>query len=78
MQLLLQTSARDLDAWKTAFDARAEDITGAGLTTLQIWRGEDATILVLFEVHNRERATDWLGRQVALGTALTAQFLETL
>lgn len=78
MQLLVQTSARDLDAWKSAFDARAESIADAGLTTLQIWRGEDAAILVLFEVHNRGRAADWLGRQVALGTPLTAQFLETL
>lgn len=66
MQLLVQTSASDLDAWKSAFDARAEDIADAGLTTLQIWRGEDAAILVLFEVHNRERTTDWLGRRLPL------------
>lgn len=78
MQLLVQTSAGDLDTWRSAFDAEAENIANAGLTTLQIWTGENANILVLFEVHNRDHAEDWLARQAAFGSSLAAQFLETI
>lgn len=77
MQLLIQTSAPDYAAWKSAFDAEGENIAQAGLSTLQIWKGEGGAVLVLFQVASRERAQGWLSRQSALGRGVTAQFLET-
>lgn len=76
-QLLLQTQAPDYTAWKSAFDAEAENIAAASLNTLQIWKGDQNAILVLFEVANRENAEAWLAKQSALGDSLTAQFLQT-
>jgi hypothetical protein len=76
-QLLLQTQAPDYAAWKAAFDAEAVNIAAASLNTLQIWKGEQNAILVLFEVANRENAEAWLAKQSALGHSLTAQFLQT-
>ena len=77
MQLLVQTNAADFTLWKSAFDAQAEGIANAGLSTLQIWKGEETAILVLFEVHNRARAQDWLSTQAAFGKGLNVQFLTT-
>lgn len=77
MQLLVQTTAADFAAWKSAFDAEAEGISNAGLSTLQIWQGEGAAVLVLFEVHNHARAKDWLATQAAFGAGMNAQFLQT-
>lgn len=76
-QLLLQTSAPDYAAWKAAFDAEAENIAAASLNTLQIWKGDQNAVLVLFEVANRKNAEAWLAKQSALGHGYTAQFLET-
>ena len=76
-QLLIQTTAPDYPTWKATFDAESENIGDAGLSTLQIWKGEADAILVLFEVANRKRAEDWLAKQSALGHGLTAQFLQT-
>lgn len=78
MQLLIQTSAPDYTAWKATFDAEGENIGDAGLSTLQIWQGDGANVLVLFEVSNRKRAEDWLAKQSALGHSATAQFLTTV
>jgi len=77
MQLLIQTSAPDYPAWKAAFDAEGENIAGAGLQVLQIWRGEGNAVLVLFQVSNAARARDWLAKRAGFGDAMTAQFLET-
>lgn len=76
-QLLIQTTAPDYSAWKAAFDAEAENIAAASLSTLQIWKGDANAILVLFEVQNRKNAQAWLDKQQALGHAYTAQFLQT-
>jgi hypothetical protein len=76
-QLLIQTSAPDYAAWKAAFDEEAENIAAASLNTLQIRKGDQNAILVLFEVHNRKNAEAWLAKQSALGNALSAQFLQT-
>lgn len=78
MQLLIQTTTPDYRTWKSAFDAESENIADAGLSTLQIWQGDNAAMLVLFEVSNRKRAQDWLAKQSALGHGLTAQFLQTV
>lgn len=76
-QLLIQTNAPDYAAWKAAFDAESENIAAASLTPLQIWKGEANTILVLFEVRNRNNAQSWLDKQHALGHLLNPQFLQT-
>ena len=76
-QLLIQTTAPDYAAWKAAFDAEAENIAAASLSTLQIWKGDQNAILVLFEVANRKNAEAWLAKQQALGHSVTAQFLQT-
>lgn len=78
MQLLIQTTAPDYPTWKSAFDAEAENIANAGLSTLQIWRGDGANILVLFQVSNPARAREWLDKRRAFGDQMTAQFLETV
>ena len=76
-QLLIQTTAPDYAAWKAAFDAETENIAAASLNTLQIWKGDANTVVVLFEVANRKNAESWLAKQSALGHSLTAQFLQT-
>lgn len=76
-QLLIQTQAPDYAAWKAAFDAEAENIAAASLSTLQIWKGDQNAILVLFEVHDRKNAEAWLAKQSALGHPYQAQFLQT-
>lgn len=76
-QLLIQTTAPDFTTWKSAFDAKAEEIDSAGLNTLQIWTAEGSRVLVLFEVVNRKRAEDWLAKESALGHPLSPLFLET-
>jgi hypothetical protein len=76
-QLLIQTSSPDYAAWKAAFDAEAENIASASLTPLQIWKGDQNAILVLFEVANRKNAEAWLAKQSALGHPYRSQFLQT-
>lgn len=76
-QLLIQTTAPDYAAWKSDFDAEAENIAAASLNTLQIWKGDNNAILVLFEVANRRNAQSWLDTQQALGHGYTSQFLQT-
>lgn len=76
-QLLIQTSAPDYAAWKAAFDAEAENIAAASLTPLQIWKGDNHAILVLFEVANAANAKAWLAKQSALGHPYQSQFLQT-
>lgn len=78
MQLLIQTTgATDYAAWKSGFDAEAENIAASGLSTLQIWKAEGGAVLVLFEVTDSKRAREWLAKEAALGQAYTAQFLQT-
>ncbi len=77
-QLLIQTSAPDYAAWKAAFDAEAENIAAASLTTLKIWKGDANAVLVLFEVANRKNAESWLAKQSALGHPYQSQFLQTV
>lgn len=76
-QLLIQTSAPDYAAWKAAFDAEAENIAASSLTPLQIWTGDNNTVVVLFEVANRRNAQAWLDKQHALGHPYQSQFLQT-
>ena len=77
MQMLLETSAPDYAAWKSAFDAAGEDIGAAGLSPLQIWRAEGNAVLILMQVADRKRAQDWLAIQSGFGRGYSARFLET-
>lgn len=76
-QLLIQTAAPDFAAWKSAFDAQAEALDDAGLNTLQIWKAEDGSVLVLFEVVNRARAEAFLAKETAFGRGAQTRFLQT-
>lgn len=78
MQLLIETRAPDLAAWKAAYDAQAEALDDAGLNQLQIWTTEDGSVLILFEVVNRARAESWLKTQSAFGHGHVARFLQTV
>lgn len=77
MHLIATFTPPDYDAWRTTFDAHAEDRDQSGLSLLQLWRGADAAplVLALFEVHDRAAATGWVQRQRALTDLTDAQFL---
>ncbi len=77
MQLLIQ-SPTPYTALKPTLDAEAENLSDAGLTTLQIWHVTPTGTAILFEVAHEPKAKDWLARQSALGHALTATFLKTV
>ncbi len=79
MQLIVQFTTPDFDAWKADYDAHAETRDAAGLTMLQMWRDADDAdrATVLFEVHDRARAEAWLKQQTALKGGSAAQFLKT-
>ncbi len=78
MQLIIQSPTHDYNAWKAAFDAEAENIADAGLSTLQIWHVVGGGVAVLFEVGSATLAREWLEKQSALGHSITATFLETV
>lgn len=79
MQLIARFSPPSYDAWKSDFDAHAEDRDQSGLTLLQLWRSADspAGAVALFEVHDRKAAQGWLDRQAALHGAVEAEFVRT-
>ena len=62
LQLLTRYTAFD----KAAFDADAENRGQAGLSLLQLWRGEGAH-WALFSVNDRGKAQDWLSRAGSMG-----------
>ncbi|MDH2326425.1 hypothetical protein QCN27_06065 [Cereibacter sp. SYSU M97828] len=77
MQLLIQIDTPDYGAWKSAWDADAEDRADSGLTQMQIWKGEGGKAFVLLDVHNVKGAKDWLAKEQAFGGVMTPHFLET-
>ena len=74
-QLLIRTDT-DFQAWRQGFDAAADSMTEAGLSTLQIWKSDEGAV-VLLKVADRKRAEDWLNRQSAFGRGYSAKFLQT-
>ncbi|PIE11203.1 MAG: hypothetical protein CSA72_03535 [Rhodobacterales bacterium] len=62
MQLILVHETKDFDGWKTAFDQDAEDRAQAGLSVLQVWKG-DGIAAALFQVADRPRAQTFLDTQ---------------
>ncbi len=79
MQLIVTIDTSGFDAWKAGFDDRAEARGQAGLTMLQMWRdGDDGSrAVILFEVHDRARAEEWVRTESALHAPVTARFLRT-
>jgi hypothetical protein len=79
MQLIVTFDTTGFDAWKADYDAHSETRDDAGLTMMQMWRDADDgnRAVVLFEVHDRKRAEDWLRQQQALKGSTSAQFLQT-
>jgi hypothetical protein len=80
MHLLATITTSGYDAWKTGFDAHAEDRGQSGLNLLQLWHDADAParVVALFEVADRPRAEAWVKRQSALHGPVSAQFLRTV
>lgn len=79
MHLLCTFDTSGFDAWKSAFDDRAEARGQAGLAMLQMWRDADdaSCALVLFGVSDCKRAEEWLRTESALHAPVTARFLRT-
>ena len=61
-QLLARYDIGDYDAWKSIFDADAEDRGNASLSVLQIWREGGSRAWVLYQVANAARARDFMGQ----------------
>lgn len=72
-QLLTRYAAFD----QAAFDSDAENRANAGLSLLQLWRG-DTGHWALFSLHDRDTARAWLDKAAALGHGPSeSHFLET-
>ena len=78
MHLLLHLAPDAYDPWKAEFDADADTRMQAGLTLMQLWRDADGGgVTALFQVNDRKKAEDWLGRERQTGPALEARFMRT-
>ncbi|KAF0677357.1 DUF3303 family protein [Profundibacterium mesophilum] len=62
MQLLIQNTTNDPEAWKNVFETDREAQAAAGLSLLQMWHaeGDPNAIWLLFEVSDRDRAQAWV------------------
>ena len=60
MQLLAHYTIADYAAFKTAFDADAEDRSNNSLSLLQLWRESGTSAWALYDVANPKRARDYL------------------
>jgi hypothetical protein len=76
MNLFATLPTPDYTAWKTTFDAHAEDRASAGLTLKQLWRDahDPAQAVALFGVHNRAAAQVWLNAETTLSHIAAARF----
>ncbi len=63
---------------RSAFDADAENRSNAGVSLLQLWRGNGDTHWALFDVNDAAKARAWLEKTTALDHGPTeSHFLET-
>lgn len=60
MQLLVNYKVADYTAFKSAFDADAEDRGAAGLSLLQLWREDGSSAWALYQVSDARRANEYL------------------
>ena len=71
--LLLRYTSFD----QAAFDGDAENRSNAGVSQLQLWRG-DSGHWALFDIRDPDKAQAWLDKSNALGHGpAEAHFLET-
>lgn len=83
MQLIAHYTISDYAAFKTAFDADAEDRGHNGLSLLQLWRESGTSAWALYSVGNAQAARDYLNGAAATfnsqaGVTATAfHFVET-
>lgn len=59
-QMIAKYSFPDYAAFKTAFDADAEDRANNGLSLLQLWRENDGTAWALYSVSDAKAARGYL------------------
>lgn len=83
MQLIIRYSHPDTTAFRTAFDADAEDRGRNGLSLLQLWSEGEGHSWALFQVNDAKAARDYLQGAAKVFetqagiTATSAHFLET-
>jgi len=59
-QILVRYDISDPARFRTAFDADAEDRSGAGLSLLQLWREGAGRIWALYQTGDAKRAREYL------------------
>lgn len=83
MQLIIRYAHADRAAFRTAFDADAEDRGRNGMTLLQLWHEDAGHSWALFQVSNPKSARNYLSGAAATFnaqagvTTADAHFLET-
>lgn len=77
MHLLCTFATTGFAGWKADFDGARESRDMAGLTLLQMWQDADdaGAVLCLFDVHDRPRAEEWIGKARAMSALGGARFL---
>lgn len=65
MQLIAHYTIADKAAFRSAFDADAEDRGHAGLSLLQLWREDDRNAWALFQVNDAKAARAYLSAGAA-------------
>lgn len=60
MQMIAHYRIKDYAAFRTAFDADAEDRGQNGLSLLQLWREDNGNAWALYTVHDAHAARAWL------------------
>ena len=84
MQLIVRYTHQDATAFRTAFDADAEDRGRNGLSLLQLWREDDGHSWALFQVSDAKSARDYLSGAAKVFetqagvTASAPHFVETV
>lgn len=66
MQMIAHYTVEDYAAFRTAFDADAEDRGQNGLSLLQLWRENDGSAWALFRVSDAKAARAWLDGAAAV------------
>ncbi|MBO9454235.1 hypothetical protein J7376_00685 [Paracoccus sp. R12_1] len=83
MQMIAHYSVGDYAAFKTAFDADAEDRGNNGLALLQLWHENDGSAWALFDISDAKAARNYLDGAAAVFnsqagvTATSFHFVET-
>ena len=83
MQMIAHYTVKSYAAFRTAFDADAEDRGNNSLNLLQLWRESNSSAWALFDVGNARTAREYLDGAAAVFnsqggvTATSFHFVET-